>query len=178
MNSDEINYILKKFPLSESHFKGVYPSDQLPNPKKIKKLSCYVINTDPSTKSGSHWIGVILNSSKKKKCNIYFDSYGHKPFVKSIQEFVGKNFIHNKQQLQHPLSTTCGEWCIFFILMYLCKHNLHCINDFFKNSPDLLLNDYAVNKFVNQLSGKRKKVVNLKFIKNQIAKQMKENLSK
>lgn len=174
MNSEEIDLLLKKnLSDDKEYFGGVFASDTLPNPKKITKLSAFVVNIDPSTKAGSHWVGIIINPLQE---NIYFDSYGYKPFVKSIQDFLGDRYIFNEQQLQHPLSTTCGEWCIFFILCYLNKHNLSCIKDYFKNSPDLLLNDYAVNKFVNRIGGMKKRVINKQFLKSQIAKQMKENV--
>lgn len=178
MDCEEIKLILSKFPLSKNHFAGVFASDTLPDPKQLdlKCDTCFVINLDPSFKPGSHWVCVILKPSCAK--NYYFDSYGIKPFIKSICSFLaGKDFIYNNKRLQHPLSTTCGEWCIFFIMCHLSNHSLKCIVDFFENSPDLLLNDYAVTKFVNRISGKKRNAINKQFLENQIAKAMKDNMT-
>lgn len=175
METREINYLLKK--LCPCQFVGVFAADQVPTKpplltSDLKK--CYVLNTDKSTEPGSHWVCVVFQPHEKP---VYFDSYGLKPFVSSIESFLGLDYDFNSTQLQHPLSTTCGEWCILFILCYLSGHSLKCILNLFENSPDLLLNDYAVNKFVNKISGKRRHVINKKFLREQIARSMRENLT-
>ncbi len=172
MDTEEIDYILTK--LAGCSFGGVFPSDQIPNVEIDNHMKCFVINTDDSSQSGSHWVAVIFEPHQ----SIYFDSYGLKPFVPSIKQFVGDNYKYNAKQLQHPLSTTCGEWCIFFILTYITGHSLKCIHQLFENNSDLLFNDYAVNKFVNKISGKRKRFIDLKFLKKQLAKSMRENMLK
>ena len=50
---------------------GVYPSDTAP--MRWTKPAAIVVNTDPHTKPGSHWIAMYLNNLGH--C-IYFDSYG------------------------------------------------------------------------------------------------------
>lgn len=172
MDSQEIKYILNK--LCPSHFEGVFPSDKLPDKNNAKQtLKCYIINLDKSTEPGSHWVAVIIQPKKNKV--IYFDSYGQKPTVPSVQAFVGDTFEHNPIQLQHPLSTTCGEWCIMFILCYVTGHSLKCLVNMFKSSTDLLLNDYAVNKFVNKISGKRRRLIDRQFLQEQISRSLREN---
>jgi len=109
MNSLEINKILKSDIYAKYIFKGVFPSDRLP--KKVKYPSAYVINTDPHTKPGEHWVHVYFAN---KKFAYYFDSFGLPPKVPNILKFLINNAeasYFNSVTLQHNFSTVCGHYC-------------------------------------------------------------------
>lgn len=123
MNTIEIESLLFKNKKTKHIFKGVFPSDRLPevnnaNRKNlVKKPSCFIFNLDPSTKPGSHWISVYLPKNRPAE---YFDSYGKGPGIhRNFKKFLLKNanqHIFNKTQIQGFTSDLCGQYCCLFIL--------------------------------------------------------------
>lgn len=127
----------------KSTFGGVYPSDILP--KKRKQFSTFIMNLDPHTLPGSHWIAIhFLN----KKTAFYFDSYGHAPSNKNILHFLkknAKNILYNKVCFQHRLSKTCGKYCLYFL--YQKVRNLK-LNDL--HTSDKNQNEQFIKKFIHR----------------------------
>ena len=69
--------------------------------------------------------------------------------------------------MQGPLSATCGQYCIFYLL-HRCKGMpLHEIVNMF--TYDKELNDEMVNEYVRKISTLETKVYDLKTLKEQIA---------
>ena len=69
-------------------FAGVFPSDLLPH--SISHTYTVIINADPHTKQGSHWLAVRF--MPKSSSAYYFDSYGIPPtLVPAIHEFISRN---------------------------------------------------------------------------------------
>ena len=168
----QIEKLLKNHPKTKKFFKGVYSSNTLPKLLKSEKKMFVVVNLDPSYKNGSHWIAMM--KTPKNKHNVYFDSYGKKPPFKHFKTFLKNKYNWNKQQLQHDLSTACGQWCIFFI-WEKCngKEMKDIISKFSKK--DLLSNDHIVNRFVEENFKADLKTVEKKFLRSQIAKSFEEN---
>ena len=99
-------------------FLGVFISDPLPQ-QPIARSSTLIVNTDPYTESGSHWLTIHLQS--RSHIYFFFDIYGLPPFIPSIQSFINRNIIlrnYNTVQLQGPTSTFCGKYrCLFAMYM-------------------------------------------------------------
>ena len=70
MNTLQIERLLKKGLKSKTIFKKVCALDQLEKPTFP---SAYVINSDPSSEPGEHWVAVYFD---KRGRGEYFDSYG------------------------------------------------------------------------------------------------------
>ena len=97
-------------------FLGVFPSDLLPR-HSIARSGTVIVNTDPLTESDSHWLAIHFQS--RSLCSYYFDSYGLRPFIPSIDSFIRRNSIvwdYNSVQLQGHTSTVCGKYCCLFAL--------------------------------------------------------------
>lgn len=168
MDGKEIENILSKNPHTRNNFRGVYAVDEL---RKVKrpitgKINSFVVNLDPSRESGSHWVAIILKEGRK---NIYFDSYGLPPIDKLLRSFLHPAFTHNTMQLQFPLSTTCGQWCILFILFQSLNISLASMQKLF-SKHQLLKNDHKVNFYIHLLYKKRYKVIDRKFLKQQMCR--------
>lgn len=106
MNSLQIEHALRRV----EGFAGVYPSDCLP--QFVHHNSFYVVNFDPSSLPGSHWVAVDF------KNGVYFDSYGLPPLVPSIAKFIRRNctfWTFNKTQLQDDESAVCGQYVCMFV---------------------------------------------------------------
>ena len=101
-------------------YKGAVMSDQIP---RLKNNEMCIINTDPSTKKGMHWIGITKHDNK-----IYaFDSFGRK-IQKLSLNFKHKKWI-NVSQTAHEsdYGKDCGELSMAF-LMTFDKYKIKCIN--------------------------------------------------
>ena len=173
METQEIYNILQKDPKTRKSCGGVLPSDQLPPKPDSRDLDhdiFFVINLDPSTKPGSHWVVCYFRNNNIKP--LYFDSYGFPPTIDSIKDFVGEDYEHNTRAVQHPLSTSCGQWCIFFVYHQIYKNEMGKNVKTFKqrfSKSDLLKNDHEINHWINTVFGVENKVIERDFLCNQIS---------
>ena len=108
MDDFTIKKILLSNKVTKDSFIGVFSSDTLPS---YAQTGYYVVNLDMSQQPGSHWIAIKISKSKCK--NEYFDSYGLGPPTVHFKRFMKYNYIYNSKGLQHSLSTTCAQWCIY-----------------------------------------------------------------
>lgn len=95
-------------------FGGVFSSDLLP--KRIEKFSTFIVNLDPHTMSGSHWIALKFNATEKSVR--VFDSYGKPPTNKNILDFCRRNansVYYNDVCFQSAFTNTCGHFCLYFL---------------------------------------------------------------
>jgi len=96
-------------------FLDVYASDLLP--RSITKTCTAIVNADPHTEGGSHWLAIHFRS--KSSYAYYFDSYGIVPFVPDNLAFVTRNctaWDRNKSTLQSLTSDVCRKYCYIFAL--------------------------------------------------------------
>ena len=115
MNTNQINKIL--FQNVPNVFKGTYPSDMLPKQQFESYPAAIVANTDPSDKSGAHWVALYFPTSNKAE---YFCSYANPPsqvFLKCLRGGGGYDRIKvNPTRVQGDLSAVCGQYSVYFIL--------------------------------------------------------------
>lgn len=158
MNGGEIDKVLSNNQNTKKKFLGVYAKDQLP---KYAHRGYYVINLDTSDKPGSHWVALEIN----KKGAIFFDSYGLKPKDVYILRFLkGKKIKYNQKHVQHPLSTTCGQWCIYFIWRRSTNWTLQeMLRAFFPKR--FLTNDHVLNIVLKSHFKIKNQVINKKFLR-------------
>ncbi len=142
MNSIQLEKILSHMP----HFGGVFAADNI----NIEKVPCFIIvNTDSQTLNGKHWISMYLSEKQSE----FFDSLGQSPdkyhkYWDKILKKISKTYIYNTQRLQGYSSSTCGQYCLYFILKRLSgKHFQSILNDF--DLINLKKNDAFVVQFVN-----------------------------
>ena len=111
MDTVQITCTLKDIPT----FLGVYPSDLLPT--SIHKTGTVIINADPHTREGSHWL--MMHFNYPLSMAFYFDSYGREPSDPIILSFLKLNcavWSYNSSSLKGPLSVVCGQYCCLFAL--------------------------------------------------------------
>ena len=86
-------------------------------PISISRCGTVIINTDPHTEKGSHWLGIHLEP--RSSSSYYFDSYDILPIIPNIRDFLKRNcafWYHKSTQLQGLMSTVCGHYCCIFAL--------------------------------------------------------------
>ena len=168
MDSGTLERLLMKDPLTRNNFRGVFSRDTLPRKRAV---GLYIVNEDPSHSPGSHWIACHITPKKKK--NIYFDSYGSKPLLNELRRFIGSKYICNKKQLQHVLSTSCGQWCMYFTWRRSQGWGVKNISGPF-DAKKPLINDYTVNFLVEKRFNTDQDVLDRKFLSGQMNKSMKD----
>ena len=93
-------------------FGGVFPSNQLPAHRM--EPVCYIFNSDPSYKSGEHWLAYY---QKDGDCD-FFDSYGlpieNYPPIFSWLTRAPFNVNRLTRRIQGP-SALCGAYCYYFL---------------------------------------------------------------
>jgi len=153
MNTHEIlggfKLIAKCRPSTQYH---VVPCDKLISLKVQSYPFMVCLNTDDSTKPGSHWLGLYI--ARQGAEVELFDSYGL-PFFKYsdyVREFVEKNglrLIQKREMLQSPISQVCGQ----YVLCYMLHRLRGCSRASFyaKFSNDLISNDKIVYNIVRRL---------------------------
>ena len=149
MDSLTIKKLLRKYKC----FKGVFPSDKLPFSEKLPLN--IIVNTDPSDRPGQHWIAISINNVGR---GYYFDSFGFPPLVENIYKFINlkstKGWSYNKKQIQDIKATTCGKYCILFII-FTCNNMNHkkFIDIFAFNTPE---NERKIGDIFKTLSFKKR----------------------
>lgn len=124
------NNIVSNFELDDflfpktCNFLGVFSCDTLPSIKNIKKNNyphfTLICNLSKASENGTHFVCIFVHENNLV---IFFDSFGRSPKInKFILSFVNNfntnNIVYNTNIIQHPLSTACGYFCIFFVLYY------------------------------------------------------------
>ena len=106
---------------------GVYAADRLPT--HLTPSTALVVNTEPHTDSGEHWVAIYLD----KSTNVieYFDSYGQPPF-NYFTQFLRHNchykYTYNKRKLQGYETSVCGHYCLTYLK---CRADLNMsINEY------------------------------------------------
>ena len=127
--------------------KKVCVLDQL---EKFTFSFAYVINSDPSTEPGKHWIAVYFH---KQGGGEYFDSYGLPPAFVSLKSYMDtyslSDWIYNCKTLQALFSSVCRHYCVYFVLFRCRGVPLRAIvSDFTSNLSE---NDCCVSCFIRDL---------------------------
>ena len=153
MNTIELTRVLEKVVKHRNIcLLGVLASDQLPR-IIVTTPTMAIINTQPSTMPGAHWLAVYIDEART---GYFFDSFGHSPayigFPDDIYRFLKLNCLnvqYSKRQVQENMATTCGQHCVYFLcqiqkrlsyqeVMNMYHDRLHC-------------NDIMVCKFVSRI---------------------------
>lgn len=143
MNSSEIKNYFKRLPIQNV---GVYAADCLP--LRIAPNTAIVVNTDPHTKAGTHWVAFFLDSNG---CLEFFDSFGQPPSVPDHITFTRRNgwrFNFNSKHLQSPNSLVCGHYCLVYLMLRTCGITMRDFQAIFTSNENV--NDSIVyNLFQN-----------------------------
>lgn len=169
MNSRQILTCMKQDTLTRDAFRGVFASDLIAKHGKFiqGQDNSYVCNTGDSATKGEHWIAIYINS---KGVGEYFDSYGLSP-LRVFSDFLKDNSSTwtkcNETALQSPLSTVCGQYCIYWLH---CKGQGYSSQTIIDNL-DVCNGDTFVLDFVNKhFSGQRTmQLMDRQFMKEQIS---------
>lgn len=147
MDTTEIIHALKTNKCTKRYFRGCFAADKLP--KKFKKPAIFVVNTEESHLSGSHWISILVG---KDNTGEYFDSLGRPPTVNHHITFLNQHCrnkcYYNNIPVQGPFSIKCGQFCILYVLFRVTNKKMSSFLRFFTRN-DFNLNDSIVDEMFN-----------------------------
>lgn len=144
MDTAEVYSYLRYLPVNSF---GVYASDCLP--LKITPSSAFVVNTDPHTSAGTHWVAFFLDLHGNLE---YFDSYGRPPTVPDHIQFIRRNsccYRYNTMPLQSEYSLVCGHYCLTFLYLRSLGFQMKDFTSIF--SENVNKNDALVYKVFNYM---------------------------
>ena len=108
MDTEQISCALKDV----GSFLGVFLSDLLPHSIQQRQSCTVIINTDPHTESGSHWLAIRFEPRSSRA--YYFDSFGRLPHIATIQDFLRRNL---KSRIQRNTTTRPHHYTMRPILL-------------------------------------------------------------
>ena len=119
LTTGQLNVLLSDVPI----FRGTFPADAIPSFRKLP--AAIIVNTDPSSLPGEHWVSVVLKSNSKA---IYFDPLGFPPLVGEMQKYLTEHAAngikYSAVTVQSPTNKTCGLWCAAFVNHYAAGGSL------------------------------------------------------
>ena len=128
LSTDEIENIMKK----NNDYLGTIPRDRisslLPKVSKQKK-ACFIMNLDPASQEGSHWVGIYIDPRTKEKGGTasveYYDSFARPmpediknelvPLIDKMQPETYLKLKENSVVDQRANSNTCGNFAMHFL---------------------------------------------------------------
>jgi hypothetical protein len=143
MDSIVIDKVLRK---NCAIYRGVYACDELP--LISTRPSVIVVNTDPASRPGRHWICMFFDEDGHGE---FFDSFGMQP-NRVFKRYMNKYCIiwtFNKKQMQSLVSRFCGHYCIWYCIMKFRNVSLNVLVNAASN--DTGLNDFLVHRFACKL---------------------------
>ena len=152
MNSLELKNILSRALPRKVTFLGVFASDQIPNTIQVTRQApcCYVANTDPISRQGSHWVAVYIPSPRTLE---FFDSFGRHPITLGFSFPNSIRILHNTIQIQADSSGVCGEHCVRFLSHRSNGKSMSHILSMLKNLPHFT-SDFHASKFNSSIMSK------------------------
>ena len=153
MNGLDSYFVYELAKLCIENFLNVVPCNMLKD-YKLQPNQSIIVNLSPSWTSGSHYVAIFV----RKKCIMYFDSFGLDCFNEDIREELKKynqDIIHSNKQIQSFSSLFCGFYCIYFLISMERRQSFKTFLNLFKH-VELKKND----KFVANMIKKYIKEIN------------------
>ena len=169
MDNTTLTRLLNLHPITREAFHGVFAFDTVPIKIRHKPWAI-IFNEDTSNKSGSHWIAAFCPAEGAGE---YFDTRGFPPHIKGSKIFklMGTNCVYNSLLVQNPLTSVCGQHCLYFIFQRCKGVEFKNILSVY-NLANTLQNDENINTFVEQTFHTDQDVLDLGFLKQQISRQL------
>ena len=163
MDATHLGMILSHHPVTRRRFRGVFACDELPTDRRT---GFYVVNTDYSYGPGEHWVCVEIDTACK-----YFDSYGLPPMVKEIADYLPEKYKWNEQTLQHQLTTSCGQWCVFYVWKRCQGWRMEDVTECWLKKR-LLINDHYMTHLIETEFNTDLEVMDRDFLRSQLNNSM------
>lgn len=108
------NHQLKWLMGQDSTFLGVFAADQLPTLESVPRPSGLIVNSDPFSKPGTHWLAMYYGADGQDE---FFDSYGKPPtaYHSTWDDHLNLGYRFNRTSLQSDTTSVCGHYCVYYL---------------------------------------------------------------
>ena len=171
MNTRQITQLMKNNARTKRSFVGVFPADYVPTHPRRSKPCSYIANTDRGDQPGQHWVCMFFPINGLPE---FFDSYGFPP-QEEFLKILGNNYKYSKGFYQFPISSTCGQFCIFYIHQRCTGKSMEEIIALFTTS-NLLENDVLINSTVEREFNVDLQIFDEPYIRSQLCRTMRNTL--
>lgn len=153
LNSRQLDQLAQHHPTLAPYYRGALPCDDLPNVQDTLLPFGFIVNTDPSTMEGRHWIGVWVSSPSKVE---WYDSFAldlplyetTQPLQRWLYQF--KHAVRNGQAAQSVYDQSCGGYALMFLVAKSQDVSMTAFQLRF-HKHDYVDNDQQVARFVHNL---------------------------
>jgi len=145
----QLQYLGDQDPWLAPYFVGVFAADELPTSPRRDLPQAYIVNTDPRTQPGTHWIALYTHQGR---CDV-MDSYGFpytyykSPFEPWIARW--EEVTQNTQPLQTVFSHSCGQYALLYLKYRVRGRSLDDFLAPFKKH-DYVYNDHKVGQMTQR----------------------------
>ena len=149
LTDSEIENTIRQFANKDTAtaFHGIYPNDYLPY-YSLNPPTFIIVNTDVHNLAGQHWKVIFIDENY---CGEVFDSLAT-PLSNRVIRFMNRHtrkWKTNSQMFQHPTSTLCGAYVLYFVMRRLSFSSLQ---EFCKTfSSNVNRNEYMIQRFYDTL---------------------------
>lgn len=130
MDENLIKFLAQKDPKLKTVFLGCFARDELPDQPPFP--SCFILNTDPRSRPGEHWLAFYY--TENGFCN-FFDSFALPPSYYRLESYLNRTstgWESNKKRLQ-GFSDLCGIYAILFLLYRVRNKSIQFYKEFYSN---------------------------------------------
>lgn len=120
ISSTQLEDLCENDPFLQPHFAGILAADELPHLEGDMEQGM-IVNTQSREKDGEHWIGLWVNP-EERTCEL-LDSFAFKDLDYFTDGHLIKNWLKQWKKvkklpfpLQSPLSQSCGNFALLFLL--------------------------------------------------------------
>lgn len=132
---------------TQNAFHGIYSIDNLPSSIPNRPFLA-IVNTHTHNLPGEHWLAIYIDENKNGEL---FDPLAlpvSNHLIRWLNGFTVK-WKTNNRSFQHPLSTLCGSFVLYFILNRLHVSDFERITALFTSSA--FANEQFARKFYSAL---------------------------
>lgn len=143
-DTDQLRQCCKRDEDINPSFLDVFPADFLPS--RLPDTCSFILNTDPSSKGGQHWVAACKIDGRP----FYFDSYGRKPSDWYPGWNILNGFKRSTEDFQQDTSDVCGDYCLNFLKNMTSGRSF---DSFLKvlDETDDLGNDIAMRSYAHKM---------------------------
>ena len=157
MNTVQIDHALRSALNSAGSlndvFRGTFALNQVPLVYTLNPPFALVVNTEPSTQAGDHWIALFQSDSGQPVdiLDTRGDSSRNRDYIHHLLDTLKiEDYRINRLPLQSLCSSVCGEYCILYVYCRsVLQWSFHSFLSLFSET-DLYGNDCFVYDFVHQ----------------------------
>jgi len=123
-------------------------------PLRTKTKSLLIVNSDVHQLRGRHWMAIFIPKDSPPE---FFDSLGKCPssyshfLIDFLIEENAHGFVYNYKRLQAPFSSSCGLYCIYFLVQRVKGKSFESILGEF--SENLQQNNVFIQHFFEDSNG-------------------------